>query len=422
MISFNRIAAVFKKDFTWAMGNLKLLGIMIMPVFIVVLFSKLDGDSTFAFTILFVNAFVGLFTTSYLIIEEKNKGTLMALLTSPLKSSELLISKFSFTVFICLLFSLFAVFLNHRFEVITNPLFLFNLILYSGLTCFSGYTVGLFLKNEQELGVISPILMMFFILGGTIGLANTGIDLAPFFPEYHLSQLLSATGKLNFTTTLTHTLFNLLYFSTSMLFAVLYTKFYFSNSSEKRFSAKLFIPFILLISSFFISGFLSPKFVKNKATEATEGLVTYDFNNTHWSGFFNYDPSDFKVKQLFESKHKRVIRATYLPNDNKTEVILSIRVAKAKENTAELREETLRSDNKRHILGLDKVDLNNIEFKKWTYINQNKIIILTEAHCGPSLLQVSTEITEASTKTILEGSQILDTFTKELKPECKESI
>ena len=150
MISFSRVFTIVKKDLAWARSNPKLLGIMILPVFVVVFFSRFDAAATFGFSLVFVNAFVGIFSTSYLVIEEKNKGTLLSLLTSPLTGPELLLGKFLFNLLLCGSFSLLVILVNQRFDLLTQPLALLVILLFAGTTCFVGFLTGVFFKNEQE--------------------------------------------------------------------------------------------------------------------------------------------------------------------------------------------------------------------------------------------------------------------------------
>ena len=71
MINLNRIKAVFLKDIAWAKGNSKLLVIMLMPIFFIFFFSKIDKSIGMSFAMTFTAAFIGILSTSQLIIEEK---------------------------------------------------------------------------------------------------------------------------------------------------------------------------------------------------------------------------------------------------------------------------------------------------------------------------------------------------------------
>jgi hypothetical protein len=112
----------------------------------------------------FINSFLGIFSTSYLIIEEKNNGTLLALLTSPLTASELLMGKFLFNVILCGLFS-FMVILSQwtarGFDLSTS---FGQHLSFCWDHLFCRLSSGSFFKNEQEMSFLLPYSCCFFVL------------------------------------------------------------------------------------------------------------------------------------------------------------------------------------------------------------------------------------------------------------------
>ena len=385
MVSFSRIFTIVQKDVSWAVGNLKLLGVMILPVFLVIFFSRLDSSATFVFSLIFVNAFVGIFSTSYLIIEEKNRGTLLALLTTPLTGGELLLGKFFFNLILCLTFSILGIVLNGRLDVLQNPLIILNIIFFAGTTCFFGYVIGLFFKNEQEMSVLAPFMMLFFCFSDAAEKLSTKSSIHAFLPDYHLAQSLKDV-TLPISELLVFTFFSFLLFAVAFMMATLYTKFYFSNNREKRFSNQLIVSISIFALVLAASGLLVNSQKKQELNP--EGRQAHSIESEHWVAAFDFDPKIYKLKTLLESRDKSVVVLSDLKRKNYN-FALSIRKVEDDEKTVELRNKKVLEDSKRQIITYQEKEAAGFPMKRWVYTQHDEITVLSESFCKNHIFQVS---------------------------------
>lgn len=384
--AFKRIQGLFVKDFKWAQKNLKLLGFMIFPVIFVVLFA--GSDRTFPFAIVFINVFVGMFSTAYLIMEEKSKGTLVSLLTTPLKSYELLIAKFLFNLAICSVFTVAAIFMNGRFDIFLNPFVFLNIMLFAGMACFLGFVVGVFFKNEQELSVGAPLLMLFFCMGDALEKLSSKTGLYAFFADYHIHQMLKGQ-EMGFGKMAYHSGFNALYFGITLAIAAQYTSFYFSNHREGRWSKRLGTGLGALFVALMVSGMISHKFHKESIDKS--GFVKQEFLTKNWKGSFQYKPLDQVLTVLLETPDQ----ALYIVKNKEVKEIewsLSIRKTAPDEKGAGNRKLKIASDPERILLGSDTKLINERKFFQWTYVREKKVVVLLERYCGPQILQFGFEM------------------------------
>ncbi len=397
MSSLRRIVTVYKKDVYWVLGNFKLLGIMLMPILFIIFFSQTGKGALFSFIMVFINAFIGIFSTSYLIIEEKNKGTLLSLLTTPLKSFELLLAKFLFNLTLCLLISILAILVNNRLDLLVSPFALINLALYAGLTCFVGCVVGMFFKNEQEMSIVAPILMFFFIFGDIVAKTSSGSAFFPFFPDYHITQVIKnpVTSDINY---LPHTFFNLLYFLIALVTATLYTQFYFSNNRETRVSKTLIGMMGVFVIALLASG-LTNKDKSRKQLDST-GRVSQRFVSKNWSGRFEFDGKLWEMQKILDTATRSAFvlhpkEGSSLIKNGKAEDVemsLVVRPAEEQESTQLKRYQWIRKDERRELVSYETLQHKTHDFQKFIYFYEDKLIVLIESFCGKQLLQVSLDM------------------------------
>jgi ABC-2 type transport system permease protein len=391
LISVARIFTVYKKDIYWVLGNFKLLGIMLVPVLFIVLFSKAGKGALFPFIMVFINAFVGIFSTSYLIIEEKNKGTLLSLLTTPLKSYELLLAKFLFNLTLCLLISTLAIAINQRWDLLLSPMALINVVLYAGLTCFFGCIVGVFFKNEQEMSVVAPLLMFFFLFGDLMGKTSANFaGFMAFFPDYHITQVIKnpVSGEVSL---MSHTVFNFIYFALALIMATLYTQFYFSNHRETRFSKTL----PLMLAVFFVA--LTASAFIHKDTSVTQvdmqGRVSQRFLSPYWSGRFEYDSNKWELKRIMDTaKVTLYVLNPVQAFSGEVEISLAFRDAEANESSFRQRRQYILGQSNKKILAKETFLFKTHDFQKFIYLYDDKLIFLHESFCGDQLLQISMDL------------------------------
>ena len=291
-----RILALLRKDFIWASTNKKQL--MYASSFFVALFFVFFGINylssilevtakerayivvKFKLFFLYLGVMqVSLSWPSYLIENEKIKGTLLSLLTTPLKGYEFVLAKviFSFSLIFfssfmlilidtILIDTIFIYLISKTTYTVTHfsslPFVLLNLALFSGLFCLIGIFIGLFTKTSLACKKIIGLLATFLI---TISYTSVTIPTITFFdPAFHFFQVFLAK---DLSILLIHTAFNALYFFAFLVFNYFYIRFYFSNNREKTFSLNLCFGLAGVISLFVLSGFISPHFVKRKHLE-----------------------------------------------------------------------------------------------------------------------------------------------------------
>lgn len=255
-MDLHRIWVVIKKDIAWIKGDFKLLGtVSVIPLFLILMFSavsrgmnRTEGINLNAsmemdisiMGILLLICTTGCITTSQLILQEKAKGTLLALLITPLKYKEFLLGKLFFTFTLSLLFAIILALTSGLKDIILNPIVILNLALFVGTVCCIGCVVGIFSDTELENNAIVFIALVFFTSSFALkSIVFPGFKVFYFIhPTSHFFEIFSVNSFQNL---LIHTGFNLLFFIGFFFFSVLYIQFYFSNNREKRFSFPLFL-------------------------------------------------------------------------------------------------------------------------------------------------------------------------------------
>lgn len=388
MISFERSRVILKKDAYWAINNYKLLSLLVLPAFLMVFFSFFGAEATFGFSIVFNNTFIGIFLTSYLVIEEKNKGTLLALLTTPLTEIELLVGKVSFNFAMCCLFSLITILVNQRFELLVNLPAMLCLVLFAATCCFSGFLFGVFCRNEQELSILGPFVLLLFCLGDAFQKIPGPWALHAFFPDYHLTQFFRPE-KMDWRMVLFHCAFSVLLFAASLYGVTKYTQFYFSNNRERRFSSTLLIFLFLFIGALGASGVLVNTVFKE--IDIPNKLAKKSFGTDEWKVHLSYPQKDLYFVPIVQVKNK-IVAVMKLKDSKIAEFALTIRPTETDEATPAERETKVRGDKSRVILAVDTVKLKDRDFKRWVYLKENKLMVLTESYCKTQIAQLIAEV------------------------------
>ena len=301
-MDLHRIWVVIKKDMAWIRGDLKLLGtVSVVPVFMILMFSTVsrmnitEGIHLNASTgvdinimgILLLICTTGCITTSQLILQEKEKGTLLALLITPLKYQEFILGKLFFTFTLSLLFAIIFALTSGMKDSIFNPIVILNIALFIGTVCFIGCVAGIFSDTELENNTMVFITLVFFTSAFILkSIASPNLQIFYFVhPTSHFFEIFSVNSFQNL---LIHTGFNLLFFVGFFFFSVLYIRFYFSNDKEKRFSFPLFFSlcvgflglFILSALLFLTNQYDTKKTPKDQTTNLFKlpegGKRTYD--------------------------------------------------------------------------------------------------------------------------------------------------
>ncbi len=416
-MSFQRAFIILQKDLYWAKQNSKLLALMVMPVFLMLFFSRLDSGGTFGFSLSFINAFVGIFSTSYLITEEKNKGTLVSLLTTPLKGSELLLGKFLFNLILCLTFTLLSMLLNNRFDLLTRPFALLNCFFFAGTTCFFGYTLGVFFKNEKEMSVLAPFLLIFFAMGDAMENLSDQVPIGGFFPSYHLVQSLKEVPPL-LSQQLIHTLFTALMFVSTFFMASLYTKFYFSNHRDgKRLSLSLVLTSLAFISVLVVSGFYTMEY-GSQAKLNKANKEAFEIETQNWKIQFDIDRRRFFIKNVIDTK----ARQGYLVKEKKNDplkVFLSVRKLKDAENSFEKRKKHFASNFRRQVMADEESKIFGYDARNWVYLYKGEQTVLQEVICGDEIFQWGLDQKLKKMKGYERNFKTFLQLSKRIKIQCK---
>ena len=253
-MDLHRIWVVIKKDMAWIKGDFKLLGtVSVVPVFMILMFSSVSrvnmmkeinldasvGIDISVMGMLLLICTTGCITTSQLFLQEKAKGTLLALLITPLKYQEFILGKLFFTFTLSLFFAVIFALTNGMQDLIFNPIVILNMALFIGTVCFIGCVVGIFSDIELENNAMMFIVLVFFTSAFILkSIVSKDFQIFYFIhPTSHFFEIFSVNSFQNL---FIHTVFNLLFFMGFFLFSVLYIQFYFSNNREKRFSFPLF--------------------------------------------------------------------------------------------------------------------------------------------------------------------------------------
>ena len=298
-MSFYRILALIRKDLEWIRGNKKLLAIATSSFsmfFIVIIFSGkvspslLQGQPTeeglkivktmeiIVKQMVFLISMIplGIFWTSNLIVQEKDKGTFLAVLTTPLKYYEFVLGKLFVAFSILFSFSFLALFLDlfiNKNSLITSlshsPFVIVNVALLSGTLCLIGLICGLYVESnigQQKLVSALTMILLVMVMFGMFADIPGMVAFMPFLkvvssfsPFLHFLQVFSETSQLKL---LMHTGFNILFFGAFLTFSYFYVKFYFSNNREKRFSPKLLMGLSGIISLYLLSGLMASVLIK----------------------------------------------------------------------------------------------------------------------------------------------------------------
>ena len=254
-MDLHRVWVVIKKDMAWIKGDLKLLGtVSIVPVFMILMFSAVSrtnitegihlnaslGIDISVMGMLLLICTTGCITTSQLILREKEKGTLLALLTTPLKYQEFILGKLFFTFTLSLLFAVILALTSGMKDFILNPVVMLNMALFTGTVCFIGCVAGIFSETELENNTVVFVALIFFT--SAFVLKSVGSPVFQIFYFIHpVSHFFEIFSENNFQNLFIHTGFNLLFFIGLFFFSAVYIRFYFSNNIERRFSFPLFL-------------------------------------------------------------------------------------------------------------------------------------------------------------------------------------
>jgi len=262
--------------------------------------------------------------------------------------------------------------------------------------------------------------MMMFIFGETANRASDSRGLHAFFPDYHFSTLISDSRPQDVWALALHTGFNIVFFVAILLFAVFFTRFYFANNREKRFSTPLFLGLVVALSFFGASGVLSPKVFKAKNSVVdSKGMSALEFSSSLWSGKLYYDPTKTKVRSLVDTKNRKIFEVKKL--NETSEIMFGFRTANDAEKTPETRSQKLKKDEKRAIVGEVEVGVADYKFKKWSFFAEKKMVLLVEGFCQDQLLQASLEIKDPDTRRVTRAEKDLESFLERLKPYCSKT-
>lgn len=413
MINFNRIKAVFLKDIAWAKGNSKLLVIMLMPIFFIFFFSKIDKSIGMSFAMTFTAAFIGILSTSQLIIEEKRNNTLSGLLISPLTNSEFIIGKYLFSMSLVFIFNILTLSINDKIHYIFNPFLLISILTYGGFTILTGCFLGLFLENEKEISVIAPFIMIFFIMGNIASKIALNSDAFALFPEYHIVEQLHLHSGLSFKENLFHTGCNIVYFILSFFLTLQYTKFYFSSKRTTRFSIKTLIPISLIILSLFLSFYTNKRFfsTNNKTTDQSS-MSKFSFNiNEKFYAQLHFDPKAMAVNRTLKLDHKVLIDI----NDLKTTQVISISLWNT--HNPKLKDE--KTNQISELIGTMELESKNTTFIRKVKVKVGFLYAFTQpVMCGDHILQVSSKLKEINSPQLLQFLQAFNRTIENLSIEC----
>lgn len=383
MISLVRTLTLFRKDVLWSLANIKLLAVMVLPVIFLVIFS--GNPRSLLFSLIFSNVFIGLFSTSYLVIEEKNKGTLLALMTSPLTGFEVLMGKFLFNLALCLIFSALSFLFHRNIMDFLSPMILVNIAFFAGTTCFLGFLMGLFFKNEQEMSVIAPFLMFLFSLGDPLSMTSSLAHINTFFPEYHLIEILKgARGRM----LLLHTLWNFLLFASVLFCAVRYTQFYFLNNRERRFHwslAGLGVVFLMLCLT---SGFYFSR--KAKAAPRTQQVTL----ESPWlKAEIPYPDQDLVAKKVAEAPDETIYELGSKELQlHSSRIVVVARQLEEDEQTLEQRRQKIYQKYNRVVINESESQAHGVHWTQWIYTEAGQFYVLQESLCGDHIFQITVGI------------------------------
>ncbi|MFP7478718.1 ABC transporter permease [Terribacillus saccharophilus] len=159
-----RISAMLVKEYHDMKSNVQVLSILIVPIFLAVLYSRMDGEQEFAASFVFIITvtFVTMYVQALLLAEEKEKNTLQVLLLSPASSADIMIGKSIISVILTIImFVVSMLIINTSVEspIILSIILLIAVILFVAL----GTLVGLLSDNLVQTTVY--LLPLSFVFG-----------------------------------------------------------------------------------------------------------------------------------------------------------------------------------------------------------------------------------------------------------------
>ena len=266
-----RIFILFKKDLAWCLRSRSMMALIISGVMFSSALVFLDHIIDYAIQqmplmmqeglmnqpfssikwtvlgLIVLNAMTALPLTAMQLFQEKTKGTLRALLTTPLKPGELILGKTSlmfsivFSVSVCLV--VVSAFLSDSLSNLNFYTFI-NMAFFSALFCCAGAIIGIHSETQMDLKHNSGTILLLVVF---LPLIITNKQMASLFPIVdffrwsnplaHFIEVFESsisTAQMSI-----HTGFNFLFFCLILAFTVFYTRFYFAQDREKRFSLKL---------------------------------------------------------------------------------------------------------------------------------------------------------------------------------------
>lgn len=180
-----RLSAMLVKEYHDLKSNVSILSILVLPIFLAVLYSRMDGSQDFSIAFIFVInvAFITMYVQSILLAEEKEKNTLQVLLLSPASTTEIMAGKSIISVILTII--MFVVSILIMGVSIESPLML-SIVLLIGTILFAalGTLVGLLSENMVQITVY--ILPLSFLFG-----FSPMIEM--FFPDGVIADILSYT-------------------------------------------------------------------------------------------------------------------------------------------------------------------------------------------------------------------------------------
>ena len=162
-ISYNRIQAIFLKDYKEFSRNYSISIILFFPILFALLYRSDDPTQTFmtAFVLNFSFAMLSSFVQACLIAEEKEKNTLRSLMMTPASIFDVLLGK-SALVFVLSAFILAVTVFVLGYTPDNYAVFIVAIILSIILYTALGTICGLFSKSVMEASLaVFPVLIIF---------------------------------------------------------------------------------------------------------------------------------------------------------------------------------------------------------------------------------------------------------------------
>lgn len=146
------------------------------------------GTSMLPMLILMSMGMIGFIALPLSFVEEKEKGTLNALMLTPLSTSELILGKTIFSL--CLIFITVSLILLLNNRMTGNLGFLFTFVLLGSLTSiFVGLAISAITKSQASVNAIGTTLFLFFQLIPNLQKSSDSIkSIAAFFPSTYINS------------------------------------------------------------------------------------------------------------------------------------------------------------------------------------------------------------------------------------------